>query len=115
MTGLTLGIIGLALTALLCGIGSGLGLKATATASAGVIAPICAPDKNAYVVTRNAGVVRLCNSFYRSVRPSHNCQFDVGRRFGQRFSSADYGAGLERAYGLLAYDDRRYGIGNFAR
>ena len=38
MTGLTLGIIGLALTALLCGIGSGLGLKATATASAGVLA-----------------------------------------------------------------------------
>ena len=38
MTGLTLGIIGLALTTLLCGIGSGLGLKATATASAGVLA-----------------------------------------------------------------------------
>lgn len=37
MTGLTLGIIGLALTALLCGIGSGLGLKATASASAGVL------------------------------------------------------------------------------
>lgn len=38
MTGLTLGIIGLALTTLLCGIGSGLGLKATASASAGVLA-----------------------------------------------------------------------------
>ena len=38
MTGLTLGIIGLALTALLCGVGSGLGLKSTATASAGVLA-----------------------------------------------------------------------------
>lgn len=38
MTGLTLGIIGLSLTVLLCGIGSGLGLKATASASAGVLA-----------------------------------------------------------------------------
>ena len=38
MTGLTLGIISLALTTLLCGIGSGLGLKATASASAGVLA-----------------------------------------------------------------------------
>lgn len=38
MTGLTFGIIGLALTALLCGIGSGLGLKATGKASAGVLA-----------------------------------------------------------------------------
>lgn len=38
MTGLTLGIIGLALTTLICGIGSGLGLRATATASAGVLA-----------------------------------------------------------------------------
>jgi len=38
MTGLTLGIIGLALTALLCGVGSGLGLRATAAASAGVLA-----------------------------------------------------------------------------
>ncbi|MCM1289369.1 MAG: V-type ATP synthase subunit K [Corallococcus sp.] len=38
MTGLTLGIIGLALTTLLCGIGSGLGLHATAKASAGVLA-----------------------------------------------------------------------------
>ncbi len=38
MTGLTLGIIGLALTALLCGVGSGLGLRATASASAGVLA-----------------------------------------------------------------------------
>ena len=38
MTGLTIGIIGLALTALLCGIGSGLGLKATGKASAGVLA-----------------------------------------------------------------------------
>ena len=38
MTGLTIGIIGLVLTALLCGIGSGLGLKATGKASAGVLA-----------------------------------------------------------------------------
>lgn len=38
MTGLTLGIISLALTTLICGIGSGLGLKATASASAGVLA-----------------------------------------------------------------------------
>ena len=38
MTGLTIGIIGLALTALLCGIGSGLGLKATGKAAAGVLA-----------------------------------------------------------------------------
>ena len=38
MTGLTVGIIGLALTALLCGIGSGLGLKATGKAAAGVLA-----------------------------------------------------------------------------
>lgn len=38
MTGLTLGIIGLALTALMCGIGSGLGLRATGKASAGVLA-----------------------------------------------------------------------------
>ncbi len=37
MTGLTIGIIGLALTALLCGIGSGLGLKATGKAAAGVL------------------------------------------------------------------------------
>lgn len=37
MTGLTIGIIGLALTVLLCGVGSGLGLKATASASAGVL------------------------------------------------------------------------------
>ncbi len=38
MTGVAIGIIGLALTALLCGIGSGLGLKATGSASAGVLA-----------------------------------------------------------------------------
>ena len=38
MTGVTIGIIGLALTALICGIGSGLGLKATGKASAGVLA-----------------------------------------------------------------------------
>lgn len=38
MTGLTIGIIGLALTALLCGIASGLGLKATGKAAAGVLA-----------------------------------------------------------------------------
>ena len=38
MTGVTIGIIGLALTALLCGIASGLGLKATGKASAGVLA-----------------------------------------------------------------------------
>ena len=38
MTGLTFGIIGLALTALLCGIGSGIGLKATGKAAAGVLA-----------------------------------------------------------------------------
>jgi len=38
MTGVTIGIIGLALTALLCGVGSGLGLKATGKASAGVLA-----------------------------------------------------------------------------
>ena len=38
MTGLTIGIIALGLTALLCGIGSGLGLKATGKASAGVLA-----------------------------------------------------------------------------
>ena len=37
MTGLTIGIIGLVLTVLLCGIGSGLGLKATGKASAGVL------------------------------------------------------------------------------
>lgn len=37
MTGLTIGIIGLVLTALLCGIGSGLGLEATGKASAGVL------------------------------------------------------------------------------
>lgn len=37
MTGVTIGIIGLALTALLCGIGSGLGLKSTGSASAGVL------------------------------------------------------------------------------
>lgn len=38
MTGLTIGIIGLVLTVLLCGIASGLGLKATGKASAGVLA-----------------------------------------------------------------------------
>lgn len=38
MTGLTIGIIGLVLTVLFCGIGSGLGLKATGKASAGVLA-----------------------------------------------------------------------------
>ena len=38
MTGLTIGIIGLVLTVLLCGVGSGLGLKATGKASAGVLA-----------------------------------------------------------------------------
>ena len=38
MTGVTIGIIGLALTALLCGVGSGLGLQATGKASAGVLA-----------------------------------------------------------------------------
>ena len=38
MTGLTIGIIGLVLTVLLCGIGSGLGLKATGKAAAGVLA-----------------------------------------------------------------------------
>ncbi len=38
MTGLTIGIIGLALCALICGVGSGLGLKATGKASAGVLA-----------------------------------------------------------------------------
>ncbi len=38
MTGLVIGIMGLALTALVCGIGSGLGLRATGKASAGVLA-----------------------------------------------------------------------------
>lgn len=38
MTGLTIGIIGLAMCAILCGIGSGLGLKATGAASTGVMA-----------------------------------------------------------------------------
>ncbi len=38
MTGLTIGIIGLALTVVLCGVGSGLGLKATGSAAAGVLA-----------------------------------------------------------------------------
>lgn len=38
MTGLVIGIMGLALTALLCGVGSGLGLRATGKASAGVLA-----------------------------------------------------------------------------
>lgn len=38
MTGLTIGIIGLALTVLLCGIGSGLGLRFTGKAAAGVLA-----------------------------------------------------------------------------
>ncbi len=38
MTGLTIGIIGLALTAVLCGVGSGLGMKATGSAAAGVLA-----------------------------------------------------------------------------
>lgn len=38
MTGLAIGILGLALTALMCGIGSGLGLRSTATATAGVLA-----------------------------------------------------------------------------
>ena len=38
MTGLTIGIIGLVLTVLLCGIGSGLGLQATGKAAAGVLA-----------------------------------------------------------------------------
>ena len=38
MTGLTIGIIGLVLCALLCGIGSGLGLKFTGKAAAGVMA-----------------------------------------------------------------------------
>ena len=38
MTGLSIGITGLALTVLLCGIGSGLGLKATGKAAAGVLA-----------------------------------------------------------------------------
>lgn len=37
MTGLTIGIMGLALTAILCGIGSGLGLRATGSASTGVM------------------------------------------------------------------------------
>ena len=38
MTGLIIGIMGLALTARVCGIGSGLGLRATGKASAGVLA-----------------------------------------------------------------------------
>lgn len=38
MTGLVIGIMGLALTALVCGIGSGLGLRSTGKASAGVLA-----------------------------------------------------------------------------
>lgn len=37
MTGLTIGIMGLALCALICGIGSGLGLRATGSAAAGVL------------------------------------------------------------------------------
>lgn len=37
MNGMTIGIIGLALTAILCGIGSGFGLKFTGAASAGVL------------------------------------------------------------------------------
>ena len=37
MTGLTIGIIGLAVCAILCGIGSGLGLKYTTSAAAGVM------------------------------------------------------------------------------
>ena len=37
MTGLTIGIIGLALCAILCGIGSGFGLKFTTSAATGVM------------------------------------------------------------------------------
>lgn len=37
MTGLTIGILGLALCAIACGVGSGLGLKATTSASMGVL------------------------------------------------------------------------------
>jgi V/A-type H+-transporting ATPase subunit K len=38
MTGLSIAILGLALSAIMCGIGSGLGLKASSAASAGVLA-----------------------------------------------------------------------------
>lgn len=38
MSGLTIGIIGLALCVIACGVGSGLGLKFTGSASAGVLA-----------------------------------------------------------------------------
>ena len=38
MTGLTIGVMGLALCAILCGIGSGLGLRATGSAATGVMA-----------------------------------------------------------------------------
>lgn len=38
MSGLTIGIIGLALCVIACGVGSGLGLKMTGSASAGVLA-----------------------------------------------------------------------------
>ena len=38
MTGLTIGIMSLALCAILCGIGSGLGLRATGSAATGVMA-----------------------------------------------------------------------------
>ena len=51
MTGLTIGIIGLVLTALLCGIGSGLGLKATGKASAGVLAEDPSKFRNVLILS----------------------------------------------------------------
>ena len=51
MTGLTIGIIGLVLTVLLCGIGSGLGLKATGKASAGVLAEDPSKFSKVFILT----------------------------------------------------------------
>ena len=51
MTGLTIGIIGLVLTVLLCGVGSGLGLKATGKASAGVLAEDPSKFRNVLILS----------------------------------------------------------------
>ena len=92
MTGLTIGIMGLALCALLCGVGSGLGLRATGNASAGVLAED--PSKFSKIIVL-------------SLLPATQGSYG--------FCSTGFVARLERFLGGCFHDDRRCSFRLYAR
>ena len=124
MTGLAIGILGLALTALMCGIGSGLGLRSTATATAGVLAEDPKKWGKVMLLTllpATQGLYGFNRYYRRNNAIAYGCQYakrsiGFGRnRFVRRNRGANYGARLEYILGLSSYDDRRYDFGYIAR